>query len=309
MFYACSEREDHSEVVAKETTVSTESFVIGLVPQQNVFEQKKKYGPLAAFLSRSLGMNVKTKLLDSYDAIYTEMLEEKVDAAFFGSLSYVAANSKIGIDPVARKLKESGVSTYKGLVFARKGKGITENMDTWKGRRIALVHTSTTAGYIFPKFYLHQKGVTDFKSYFGKVIFTGSHDASVLSVFKGDADIGCASDQIFNQLTRENPLMREELVILAESRPVPLNVLGVRKGIKADLRARLKKTLLEMDRTSEGRDVLSSLGAVRFIETSESEFEPVLDMLNALGMVPGDFALSSIGRSGLSHAPKAAFPE
>jgi phosphonate transport system substrate-binding protein len=148
--FACTENEkqepDNPSTVKN---IPTTSFVIALLPQRNVFLQKKRYKALADYLSKSTGMNVKTKLLDSYDAIYNEMLQGKVNAAFFGSLSYVAANSKIPLDPVARPYLKDGTSTYKGVIFTLKDKGITGDVRTWKNKRIALISKSTTAGYIF----------------------------------------------------------------------------------------------------------------------------------------------------------------
>jgi phosphonate transport system substrate-binding protein len=219
-----------------------------------------------------------------------------VDAAFFGSFSFVVMNSKLDIDPIGRPLKKNGTSTYKGLIFALSGKGITEDVRTWQDKRIALVHRSTMAGYIFPRYYLNLKGVKDFEGYFRKVIYVGSHDAAILSVFTGDADIGCASDRLFNKLTEENPLMLQKLLVLASSTSVPSNTLGLRKGINNALRERLKAALMTMESAPEGKNALSALGAVRFIETKKSEFEPIFEMLNTLGLKPETFALETIGR-------------
>jgi phosphonate transport system substrate-binding protein len=296
---ACSEKKDNGKSAGRQIEISTENFVIALLPAQNVFKQKQRYKPLADYLSRSLNMNVKTKLLDSYGAIYNELLNDEVDAAFFGSLGYIVVNSRIDIEPLARPMMIDGTSTYRGLIFAASSKGTTDDFRTWRKKRIALVHKSTTAGYIFPRYFLHKKGIEDFEDYFSRVIYTGSHDASILSVLTGDADIGCASDLIFNRLAAENPLIAEKLLVLARSAEVPANTFGVKKSADPELKQRLKKILIEMGNTPEGKKVLSTLGSDRFIETNESEFEPIFDMLGTLGITPERFALDSIGR-GLS---------
>lgn len=299
---ACSEKKEAKDLPSG-GRVSTDNFVIALLPEQNVFVQKKRYKPLTDYLSKAIGMNVKTKLLDSYEAIYSEMTSNKVDAAFFGSLSYVVMKSKIDIEPIARAHRTSGISTYRGVIFALRDKGVAENVKTWSGKRIALVSKSTTAGYIFPKYYLLRKGVKNFESYFGRVIYTGSHDAAILSVFRGDADIGCASDRIFNKLVEENPLLKERLVILASSLPVPANTFGMPKGKDTVLKSRIRKALLDLDKRPEGREALDALGAVRFIETKEQEFAPIHEMLSSLGMKPGDFALDVLGGA-RKHVPE-----
>jgi phosphonate transport system substrate-binding protein len=297
---ACSETRDPKEIPSPQKSIAeAESFVIALLPAQNVFKQKQRYKPLADYLSGTLNMPVKTKLLDSYGAIYNELLNDEVDAVVFGSLGYVVMNSKIAIEPLARPLNPEGRSTYRGIIFALKGRGITDDIRTWKNKRIALVHKSTTAGYIFPMYFLHNKGVTEFKEYFSNVLYTGSHDAAVLSVLTGDSDIGCASDLIFDRLAAENPLISENLTVLASSADVPANIFGVKKSTDEDLKKRLRTALMEMDKTAGGKVALSRLGASGFIETKESEFHPIFEMLNTLGLAPETFALDSIGR-GLS---------
>lgn len=288
--FACSERKESSKP-AENKKAGSGDFVIALLPEQNVFLQKRKYRPLAEYLGTSTGITIRTKLLDSYDAIYNEMIDNKVDAAFFGSLSYIAMDSKIDIEPLARPALTDGTSTYRGVIFARRGTGVSRAVATWKGKRVALVNKSTAAGYIFPKWHLHKNGIDDFERYFRKILFTGSHDAAVIAVLKGDADIGCAKDHILDKFFQENGKLREELIILAVSAPVPSNTLGVKASSDSALKERLKSALLDLDKHPEGRRALSVLGAGRFVETKEREYHPLFDMLSALGLKPGAFAI------------------
>ncbi len=89
--------------------------------------------------------------------------------------------------------------------------------------------------------------------------------------------------------------MRDKFVVLASSTSVPLSSLGVKKSMDGKLKERLKAALLGMKETSEGKKVLETLGAERLIETKDSEYEPLLDMLNTLGIKPEDIAPSAIG--------------
>ncbi len=294
-YAGCVEKRETQKPSATKSA-APKPFIIALLPARNVFLQKKRYQPLADYLSKALDMHVSTKILDSYEAIYGEMLKHKVDAAVFGSLSFVIMNSKIPLDTLARPYKKDGISTYKGVIFALKDRGITGEVRTWKGKRIALVSKSTTAGYMFPKWYLYKKGIKNFESYFSKVIYTGSHDAAIHAVVNNDTDIGCTSDMAFQDSIEKNPSMREKLMILAISASVPLDTLGVREDMDGKLKEKLKTTLLGLDKTPEGRAALSQLGAEGFIETKESEFAPIFEMLDDLGLKPDDFVLETVGK-------------
>jgi phosphonate transport system substrate-binding protein len=297
----CTDRQK-TEAVSGNTPKVKATFVIGLLPAENVFLQKQRYKPLAGYLSQRLDMDVRTKLLDSYEAVYTQMLDRSVDAAFFGSLSYVSLHSRLPLEPIARPLRDNGSSTYRGMIFALRGKGITENIGTWKGKRIALVEKSTTSGYLFPMWYLRTKGIRNPAGYFRRVVYAGSHEAAIVEVLEGHADIGCANDTVFNRYVKNRPRMHGEFVLLASSPPFPSDTLGVREDIDPGLERKLKETLLGMDRTEEGKKVLEKLGAKRFIETTGADYGPILDMLKTIGLRPDDIALEAIGRQGESGA-------
>jgi phosphonate transport system substrate-binding protein len=279
-----------------------DTFVIALLPERNVFVQKRRYEPLAQYLSKHLDMNVRTRLLDSYAAVYAQMLDRRVNAAFFGSLSYLVMHSRMPLDPIARPVLRNGRSSYSGVIFALKGGGITEDIATWRGRRIALIDKSTTSGYLFPKWYLWTKGVRNLHGFFRKVLYAGSYDAAIAEVMDGRSDIGCSNADILNNFLNQNPLMREKLVILAKSPPFPSSTLGVREDIDPALERKLSAALLGMDKTDEGRRVLAEFGAKRFIETSESEYDSLGEMLKTIGIRPADIALEAVGGRGRAAA-------
>ncbi len=274
------------------------TFVIALLPRENIFYQKRRYDLLADYLSRNLGVNVKTRLLDSYDSVYNEMSTGKVDAAFFGGLSYVVMDSKIDIDPIARPVYRDGRSSYRGVIFARRDRGITGNISTWRGKRIALASKSTTSGYLFPRWYLHNRGVKEFSGYFSRIFYVGSLDAAIDAVMDNKVDIGCSTDRLFDKYLIKNPAARGSLLILAISGPFPSGTLGVKKGsLDTHIEKLLKETLLGMDKTDEGRAVLSSMRAARFIETRKSDYDHIADMMADLGLGPDFFELGGIGRN------------
>ena len=221
------------------------------------------------------------------------MKEKKVDAGFFGSFSYTLTNAKLGIIPIARPLWLNGVSTYRGYLFTRKKSGLDLNIESWQGKKLALVHPHTTAGYFFPLWYIHQRGVEDLEPFFSDVLYTGSHDSAILAVYNQEAELGAAKNHIYNKLIAENPKIAEDLVVLAESRAVPSNGLAVRADIPEKLRKRLKNLLLNMDSTEKGKSVLKEFGAISFVETKNSDYNPVREMIAPLNI---DLKTHSLGK-------------
>jgi ABC-type phosphate/phosphonate transport system substrate-binding protein len=83
------------------------------------------------------------------------------------------------------------------------------------------------------------------------------------------------------------------MIILAISEPVPSNTFFVKKSLDSGIKKNLKDALLSMDKTAEGREVLTKLGAVRFVESTKAEYKPVYDMLEDLGIKPSFFIADS----------------
>jgi len=146
------------------------------------------------------------------------------------------------------------------------------------------VEYATTAGYLFALAYFRENGIADLHSYLGETFFTGSHDAAVLAVLNKEADIGSAKNTIYDQMAAENPRIERELVILASSGVVPQNCLAVRKDLDPELKNALKKTLMDMDKDSEGTEALRRFGARGFIETSTKDYDYLYKLARRVGI-------------------------
>ena len=254
-----------------------------LVPEQNVFEQRRRYGYITDYLSRKMEMNVIVEIMANYGETTNAFVERIADAGFFGSFSYVLTHVKAGVEPIARPVWLNGSSTYRGYIFARKDSGI-ETVKDMKNKSLVLVDKATTAGYIFQLFYFNYYGIPKLEDYFSKISYAGSHDAAVWAVYTGEADIGGAKNHIFNRFKDEYPDFREQMIVLAESPEVPSNGLAVRRDLNPAIKLRLKILLLSLHETAEGQEVLKNFGALKFIETTDQDYKALYNMVQELGI-------------------------
>lgn len=257
------------------------SFLIGLVPEQSMFKQIERYQPLVHYLSERTGFEVRLTVLSTYQSILTGFISEKMDAAFFGSFSYILAHQKLGVQSIARPVGLNGKSTYHGLIFVRKDSRI-RSINDMRGKRFAFASKDTTAGYLLPLAYFRQARV-DYKTYFTETYFTGTHEDAIRDVLDRKADVGAAKSTEFDRLAADDPRIRTDLLILAKSPEMPENSLAVRRGIDPVLVEKLKAVLFAMDQDPEGARILQQFGAHRFIETAESDFKPVYEYARSAG--------------------------
>jgi len=270
LFAACSPKEPPPPT--KKPPV--EKLLIGLIPEQNLFRQMERYEPLGEYLSRKTGTKITFKVLPRYGNIIDSFNSSGMDGAFFGSFTYALAHVKVGVEVLARPVALDNTSTYYGMIFVRKDSGIRTVRDM-KGKRFAFVDRATTAGYLLPRDYFFHHGISDYNRYLKEVYFTGTHEDAIEDVLNKKADIGAAKNTVFQRLAGEDPRILKELVVLARSPDVPENALALRKDIDVSVRSRLKESLLTMHLDPEGKQVLERFGALKFIETTNKDYDVV----------------------------------
>lgn len=283
----CSDREE-SPPPSPEPGFSVNTLRIGLIPEHDIFSQKNRYEPLAAYLSRKLGVRIELQILSRYGNIIDNFVSNKLDGAFFGSFTGALAIRKLGVAPLARPEYLDGSSTYYGLILVRQDSNIKTCQDM-KGKRFAFVDKATTAGWLLPLHYFIECGISDYHRWFRETYFAGTHEDVIYDVLNGKADIGAAKNTVFSRLAKQDPAIESSLNILATSPKVPANGLAVRRDLGAQLKSKLKQTLLDMDQDPDGRVVLENFGAVRFIDTTVKDYDPVFQFADHIGLALTDY--------------------
>jgi phosphonate transport system substrate-binding protein len=268
---------------ALSSTATATELTVGLIPEQNVFRQMKRYKPIEQYIQERTGITLHFTILSRYGNIIQSFMVEKMDGAFWGSFTSALAIHKLGIEPIARPLWLDHTSTYHGYVFVRKDSGI-RSVDDMKGKIIAFVEKATTAGYVFPMAYLREHGMTDLETHFEEHYFLGSHDATITAVLDRKADVGCAKNTIFNLVAERDPRVESELLILATSPTVPSNGFGIRKGLDPVVKQKLADAFIDMDKDASGQRALQEFGAIRFIPTTKEDYAPVFDVAERAGI-------------------------
>lgn len=278
---AC-ERQQEPGVAAPETWPQ-QSLRIGLLPEQDIFVQKQRYAPIAAYLAQKTGLKVELRILSRYGNIIENFTAQELDGAFFGSFTGAMAIKMLDVEPLARPQYADGVSTYYGMIFVRKESGIRTAADM-KGKTFAMVDQATTAGWLLPLHYFHEHRIGEPQAWLREIYFSGTHEDVIRDVIEGRADIGAAKDLIFDRFVHQGGGAREQLEILAVSPPVPSNTLALRRDLDSALKARLRQLLLTMHEDLDGREALRRFGAERFLLTTPEDYQPVFDYAASIGL-------------------------
>ena len=273
-----------SETKMENTTKTEERhLLIGLIPEQNMFNQLNRYEPLAKYLSKKIRVNIELKILTRYGDIIDNFISTGLDAAFFGSFTYVLAHGKLGVEAIARPESIDGISTCHGLILVRKNSGL-ETVKDMKGKTFAFVDRATTAGYLLPLEYFKEHGIKDYKTFFKEFYFTGTHEGAIYDVLNETVDIGAAKNTVFTRLAFKDSRINNELMILKRSPDVPESGLAVREDLDDSLKKKLKEALLNMHKDPDGIAVLRNFGAKRFVETTDDDYASVYRYAQKIGL-------------------------
>jgi len=252
----------------------------GFVPVMNVEEMLKQFQGLSDYLSDELDMEVRLVPSRDYNDLIDKLNSKEIDIGTAGSYVAYKAIKEHGAILLARPEK-NGISTYTGLIVVRKDSGITR-LEDLKGKSFAYVDQNTSAGYVYPRALLKEKGY-DPDSFFGKTIFAGKHDAAFLEVYHKETDGAAAKNVVFWQLAEQNPDFKNQMLILSESGSFPEKTLVARADLDPALIYRVREALLGMHKNPEGQKALTKFGADRFILTKLEDFSEIDQLLKILG--------------------------
>ena len=191
--------------VAASPSMAAEKLRFGLLPAEDTLEMVRQFQGIADHVSKAVGMENTIFVSQSYNALIEAMEADKIDVAYLGGGTYVAAYNKgFGVVPMV-VAKVQGRTYYKGCIVTRPDSGIKTLQDL-KGKKFAFVSPTSTSGGVGPRFYLNKNGINPEK-FFGSILYAGKHDAVYLAIKNGKVDAGATADTYFPRW-RERGLLK-----------------------------------------------------------------------------------------------------
>ena len=227
---------------------------------------------VAELLQKETGLHFKTSVATSYAAVIEAMGAGKVDIGWLATFSYVLAKDKYDVE-LLLVVQRFGSPFYRGQIMVRADSGIN-SLENLQGKRFAFVDPASTSGHLYPKTLLLSKGL-DPKTFFSKTIFAGSHNAVVLSIYKGEVDGGAAYDGSRAAVAKSYPDVFEKIKVLAYTKEIPNDTVSVRKELPEGLKVKLRNGLKKISDSPKGSKVLKRLYGISGLMDLDGLFDPV----------------------------------
>ncbi|WP_377160550.1 phosphonate ABC transporter substrate-binding protein [Roseateles sp. UC29_93] len=259
------------------SSAQQQTLTIGLIPAEDSQAMIESSRQVLDALQQQLGMTVKPFVATDYNGVIEALRSKKLDVAYLGPFSYVLASSVANVEAFSVAVtKKTGQSAYKSVILARKDSGV-HTVAELKGKNFAFVDPSSASGHLFPKAGLQQAGY-DPDALFGRVLFSGSHDASILAVANKKVDAAAVADRIFASAVAKGTVKQDDFVVLWSSKPIPESPMVWRKDLDPALKDKLAKALANLKDVKWGdQGVLNG-----FQPTNDAAYDVVRDTAKVL---------------------------
>lgn len=228
-------------------------ITFALLSTESAPEIVRRWRPILDQLEKDLKITIKHVTATDYRGTIEALKFRKAEVGWLGPKAYVEAtnNNYANVEAIAQVQQANGSLGYRSCLIVHADSDIFSPEDI-AGKTFAFNDPNSTSGYLVPTtFFLMEMGV-DPQKHFGKVTFSGSHEASILAVANKKVDVASTNLPDFTQLVREGKVPRSALRVIWVSKLIPNDPVAVRKDLPASLRQAIQESLVSMkQRTPE----------------------------------------------------------
>jgi phosphonate transport system substrate-binding protein len=260
---------------------------VGLIPNQSPDKVRAQYEPFRVYLQQQLGTPVEMFVATDYAGTVEALLNNRLDIAYLGGLTYVQARARGQVHPMVTEIDRlTHTPMYTSAIVTRADSSL-QSLTDLRGGRFAFGDIGSTSGSLYPRIMLEQAG---FK--FGDdpkqapagikdVVYTGGHDATALAVQNGTVEAGGLEERILLRLEEAGTVDRNKIRLLQRSAPIEGYPWVIRDRIDRGVEARIVQAFLAI----KDAQLLNLLRAEGYARVSDSGYAYIRQEAKHFGFV------------------------
>ncbi len=253
-------------------------LVMGVFPRRPAKVTNKAFTPLAKYLESKIGMKVKLVISKDFAAYEKKLNSGVFDLVHLNHFQYVKVRKSLGYDVIVMN-EEFGTSKLKSAIFVKKDSKFKTLKDL-KGKKIIFGGGKTAfIAYMGTTKLLREAGLKsgDYIEEFAK-----NPPNALIALARGQSD-GTGTGHIGHMIPMIKKTGDDKKVrILAASDPYPHLPWAVKKSMKDELKAKIKKAFLALNDTEEGKKILKAARVTGFAEANDGLYDVVPQVVKAI---------------------------
>lgn len=267
-------------------------FTIAYAPNESTDQSTDARNGLAKDLEELLGCEVEEIQASDYNAIIEALRTGKADMAYMGALAIALGAERADVQPIVMKAEDGDPekAVYSSVLIVNADNTEINSIEDIKGHTMAFVDPDSTSGNLvpsaeiikaFPDEELNSEKLHTNGDFFEAVSYSGSHQAGLQAVIKGDVDIVPISDQILASEIANGNASEDDVKIIHTSGSIPAEAMVVASSVDEETKAKLQEFLVAYDNQAYFTDVIKKDNA-RFIQCSISDYEDIIELNNIM---------------------------
>src|SRR3990172_2262751 len=256
-----------------------EPIRIGVSSMITPVDTVKYYQAIIDYIGARIGQPVQMVHRRTYAEMDGLLERGEVKIAFICSATYVKDREKFGVELLAAPSVDGNPKYHSHIIVHNDS--LLKAFPELKGKTFAFIDPKSNSGKIYPTYLLKTMG-TDPERFFGRFLYSYSHNKSVEMVAKKIVD-GAAVDSIVYEYMRKtgSPYARQTKII-KRSPPYGTPPVVAVRDLDPVLKREVKAAFLNMRKTPRGKAILDAMMIDGFVEVPDRDYDGIRTMDRAI---------------------------
>jgi phosphonate transport system substrate-binding protein len=241
------------------------------------------YRQLLDYLGNKLGREVELVQRKTYGEVNELIGKGQIDLAFICSGPYATGKGKYGFELLATP-EIQGSHFYHAYLIVNQDSPIAR-LEDLKGRVFAFTDPDSHTGKRVPTYWLAEIDERP-EAFFAQVIYTYSHDNSILAVAKGLVDGAAVDGLIWEFYQHRHPASTAATRVIGKSEPYGIPPVVAAQSLPTELKRPIRELLLSMHEDPEGQKILRELMIDRFVAPRDEWYDSIRRLEQKLAVSP-----------------------
>lgn len=265
---------------------SDKTLVFSAIPDQDETRLKERFGDVARYLSKELGIPVKYVPVKSYAAAVTAFRNNQVQLAWFGGLSGVQARLRVkDSKAIAQGVEDPNFETY---IIAHHSTGLKPSSELpagIAGKTFTFGSKGSTSGRLMPQFFIESKFNDKMENIFKRVGFSGNHSKTISLVQSGAYEVGATNFKVWNKELKAGKIDPNKVSVIWKTPGYPDYQWTIRGDVDKTwgngFANKVQAALLNL----KDKELLDRFPRSGFIAAKNSDYQPILDTAKKIGII------------------------